>query len=92
MKYEASKKSRINYGFCGITTFVNGWWWHENDNKWINHNNPLYISQHNGYSSHQPCRSVKSFKRKLTQCPSGVEFILVSRWVGHCVYGKNTSK
>jgi len=76
----------------GITTFAKDWWWHEIENKWINHNDPSYVSRHNGYSSHQPCRSMKAFRRKLKQCPMDVEFILTSRWVGHCIYGKNTKK
>jgi len=40
-----------------------------------------------GYSSHQSCKSVKAFRRKLKKAPKGVKFILVSKWEGYNVEG-----
>lgn len=85
IKYKAKKGTRINYKFIGVTTFESGWWFDYNTNQW--EHNPK--SGLKGYSSHQNCKTVKAFKRKLKKAPKGVEFILVSRWVGHDVYGKN---
>lgn len=83
IKYEAPKRTRINYGFMGFTTFEDGWWFSHNTNRW--EQNPK--AGEKGYGSHQPCRTVKAFRRKLKDAPMGVEFILVSRWVGHNVTG-----
>lgn len=93
MKYQASKNNRINYGFIGITTFdKNHWMFHENQNKWINHSDFTYISDGKGCCSHQRCKSVKAFKRKLKKCPKYIKFILVSKWIGYNVIGYNTAK
>lgn len=83
LKYEARKRTRINYRFIGFTTFENGWWFNHNTNKW--EQNPS--AGEKGYGSHQDCRTVKAFRRKLKYAPKGVEFILVSRWVGYNVTG-----
>lgn len=83
LKYEARNRTRIKYKFIGFTTFDKGWWFNHNTNKW--EQNPSVGGK--GYSSHQCCRTVKSFRRKLKQAPKGVEFILVSRWSGHNVIG-----
>jgi hypothetical protein len=81
LKYEAIKGQRINYMFCGITTFENGWWYNIDLKKWeLNPKHGLY-----NRSSHQPCRSLKAFKRKLKKLPKGVEFILASRFKNHNV-------
>jgi hypothetical protein len=80
LKYKAKRKSRINYNFMGFTTFENGWWFSHNTNKWEQ-------KPEAEYSSHQDCKTVKAFRRKLKSAPKGVEFILVSRWVGHDVTG-----
>jgi hypothetical protein len=83
LKYEAKKRTRINYRFTGYTTFENGWWYNHDLNKWeLN----LQHGTHN-YGSHAGCRSVKAFRRKLKSAPKGVEFILVSRWFGNNVVG-----
>ena len=83
LKYEARKGTRINYRFMGFTTFENGWWFNNNTNKW--EQNPK--AGEKGYSSYRDCRTVKAFRRKLKSAPKGVEFILVSRWVGYNVTG-----
>ena len=83
LKYEARKRTRIKYMFMGFTTFENGWWFNHNTNKW--EQNPE--AGEKGYCSHQNCGTVKAFRRKLKSAPKGVEFILVSRWVGHDVTG-----
>jgi hypothetical protein len=83
LKYNAQNRTRINYRFMGFTTFENGWWFNHNTNSW--QQNPK--AGEKGYSSHQNCRSVKAFRRKLKKAPKGVKFILVSRWVGYDVEG-----
>jgi hypothetical protein len=83
LKYQARKRTRINYRFMGFTTFENGWWFNHNTNKWDQ--NPK--AGEKGYCSHQDCRTVKAFRRKLKYAPNGVKFILVSRWVGYDVIG-----
>lgn len=67
----------------GFTTFENGWWFNHNTKKWEQNPN----AGEKGYSSHQDCRTVKAFRRKLKSAPMGVEFILISRWVGYNVTG-----
>jgi hypothetical protein len=83
LKYNALNRTRINYRFMGFTTFETGWWFNYNTNSW--EQNPK--AGEKGYSSHQDCRSVKAFRRKLKKAPKGVKFILVSRWVGYDVEG-----
>ena len=91
MKYQAIKSSRIKYGFMGITTFEGEWRYHKDLHEWVNHDDN-YEWDGSGYSSHQPCKSVRAFRRKLKKCPKEVEFILVSRWIGHNIIGFNTKK
>ena len=87
IKYEAKVNTRINYRFMGITTFEDGWWFDHNIRRWSK--NPKAGKE--GYGSHQPCRTMKAFRRKLKKAPKGVEFILVSRWVGHNITGVGTA-
>lgn len=83
LKYEAEKNARIKYGFLGMTTFKEGWWYNDDLKQWeFGPKFGTYI-----YSTHQPCRTVKAFKRKLKKAPKGIGFILASRWVGFDVYG-----
>jgi hypothetical protein len=81
LKYEARKQTRINYRFMGFTTFED-WWFSYNTKKWEQ-------DPKGDYCSHQDCRTVKAFRRKLKSAPKGVEFILISRWFGHNVTGCN---
>lgn len=85
IRYKAKKGSRINYNFMGFTTFKEGWWFNHNTNKWKLY--PEVVEK--GYSLFQPCRTVKAFRRKLKSAPKGIEFILVSRWIGFDVICKN---
>jgi len=78
LKYEAIKQNRVNHNFMGFTTYENGWWF--NKDKWEQNAKA-------GCSSYQDCRTVKAFRRKLKSAPKGVEFVLVSRWVGRDVIG-----
>jgi len=67
----------------GFTALETGWWFNYNTNSWEQNPKP----GDKGYSSHQDCRSVKAFRRKLKKAPKGVKFILISRWVGYDVEG-----
>ena len=82
------KGIRINYQFMGITTFENGWWYNENLKQW-EHNPNMGKYQ---YSTHQPCRTKRAFRRKIKKAPQGVKFILVSRWCGYDIEGTNNIK
>lgn len=88
LKYEAKKRTRIKYRFLGMTTYNLGWWFNYNSNKW-----EYYPSAgEKGCSTHQQCNSVRAFRRKLKKAPIGVEFILVSGWIGHDVTGVGSKK
>ena len=65
VKYEAKKRTRINYCFMGFTTFEQGWWFNYNTNKW--EQNPK--AGEKGYSSYQRCNSVKSFETTTIPFP-----------------------
>lgn len=86
LKYKAKKGQRVNYLFMGMTTFENDWWYIEDLKKWVNNPKDLPYNK----STHQPCKSVKAFKRKLKKAPIEVEFILVSRWKDCNVIGKGS--
>lgn len=83
VKYKAKKRIRINYGFVGFTSIENGWWFDYDSNEWVHQ--PIISNK--GYSSHQPCNTVRAFRRKLKSAPKGVKFILQSRWTGYDVIG-----
>ena len=86
IKYEASKGNRIKHCFMGMTT-LEYWWFNCNTNKW----EQVTDFKKGNHSSHQPCNSVRAFRRKLKQAPVGVKFILCSRWDGHDVFGFGSS-
>jgi len=83
VKFQARNRTRFKKRFMGITTFEIGMWFNYNTNRW--EKNPK--AGEKGFSSHQDCKSVKAFKRKLKKAPKGVEFILTNRYVGYDVYG-----
>jgi hypothetical protein len=85
VKHKAQKRTRINYGFIGFyaETECGGWWYNKTLKEW--QHNPK-MGQHT-FGSHQDCDSVRAFRRKLKSAPKGVTFVLVSKWVGHDVYG-----
>lgn len=87
LKYEAQKGFRVNYKFMGFTTHESGWWFNYNTEIW--EKNPE--AGEKGYSSHQSCKSMKAFRRKLKKAPKGVEFWLVSRWQGCDIKGVGSS-
>jgi hypothetical protein len=86
MRYQAQKRSRIKHTFIGMTTYESIWW-DDDAKKWSEKYDEM-----KRFSSHCDCNSVRAFRRRLKKCPKSVEFILVSRWKGYDVYGKNTTK
>jgi hypothetical protein len=84
MRYEAKKGTRINYKFFGMTNF-DDYWWVDTLKKWVKISE---VDKRLERSTHRDCRSTRAFRRMLKTAPKGVEFILVSRWVGYNVYGK----
>lgn len=83
LQYSAQKRKRINYNFNGFMTFESGWWFNYNTNKWDY--NPKADKQ--GFNSHQDCRTMKAFRRKLKHAHKGIKFVLVSKWIGYDIVG-----
>ena len=83
IKYNKPKGQRIKSRFIGITTDSSDYWYNYDVKKWEHVDN----STIGGKTSHAPCNSVKSFVRKLKKLPKGIEFILVSKYVGYDVKG-----
>jgi hypothetical protein len=81
LKYEARKRTRVNYGFYGFCSLEAGWWYNYIVDEW------QYEPTGGGYGSHQYCRSVRAFRRLLKKAPKGVKFILVGKWKGRTVEG-----
>lgn len=88
IKYCANKHERINRGFIGITTFERSFWFNENTKQWETNPSPGEF----GISTHQTCKSVRAFRRRLKSLPSGVKFILVSPYYGYDVWGYGNKK
>jgi hypothetical protein len=88
IRYESKKGSRINHTFLGMTTFED-YWWVDSLKRWVK---SIDIDRDLERSTHRNCNSVKAFKRMIKTAPNGIEFILVSRWVGYNVTGINKSK
>ena len=86
LNYKAKKNKRINYGFMGFTT--EDWWFDYSANKWVK---DLVIDGRQ-FSSHQDCKSVRAFRRKLKKAPKDVKFVLCSRWMKNDVIGYGSSK
>jgi hypothetical protein len=87
LQYEAKKRNRVNYKFMGFTTFENIWF-NLDTNKWEQRRKNSGCA----YSSHQDCKTVRAFRRKLKSAPKGVTFILCSRWLGYNVFGVGKKK
>lgn len=90
LRYEAPRGRRINYRFRGFTSLERGWWYDEVNKVWTNNYN--FNDKRGKFSSHQSCKSIPAFRRKLKRAPKGVEFILRSYGIGYDVFGKGTSK
>ena len=82
LKYEAEKSGRLKrLGFMGVTSYDQSLWWCR-ELGWTKEPKTCW-------SNYAPCRSVKAFRRMLKKCPKGVEFTLVSRYMGYSVSGVN---
>lgn len=81
------KRSRVNYGFYAFTTHETGWWYSHGTKSWVF--NP--DSGNAPYGTHQPCRTVKAFRRHLKKAPKGVRFVLLNRFPKHNVCGVGDS-
>jgi hypothetical protein len=92
LKFEKRKGARINYGFIGATSTHNvNLWYNTTLGIWEDRDKEIYNVNH-GYSSHAPCRSVRSFRKMLSKLPDKFELILVSRWIGFNVTGRGSAK
>jgi len=87
MKYERPKGIRPRYRGCGITILDPipkrvDYWYNEDFKIWITD-----TKKYSGnYSTHQPCRTVRRFRKLLGKMnkylPAGMEVIWVSRFKG----------
>ena len=85
LKFKANKTTRINHMFVGMTTFEENWGYNYDLKKWENKSS-LEFGKYHRYS-HQGCRTMKAFRRKLKKAPKGVEFVLCSRYKGNDIIG-----
>ena len=87
LKYEQCKGGRFKKDnfFC-VATF-DGYWWDDNLKRWIES-----YSRDSSRSRFYGVKSVRAFRRRLREwsryLPSGVKFILASRYFKHDIYGK----
>lgn len=89
IRRDSGRKSRINYGFFGMTPEEFGHWWYNADlNKW--ELNPMYGEY--DYKTWQPCHSVRAFRRLLKDAPRGVRFKLESVWKGRDAHGTGSKQ
>lgn len=84
MRYEAAKGKRIKSRFMGVTNYSD-YWWSDDRQRWEQGYQGGY-----GGTNFDECRTVKAFKRRMKQwskyLPAGIEFHLISRWIGYSVY------
>jgi len=83
LRYNQSKGNRINSQMHGFESVNCEWLWNKELKKWAKNIETGKYS----YSSHCPCKSVKSFRRKLKAAPKDVEFRLWNKYVGYNVFG-----
>ena len=77
-------KDTINKRFLWMESVDNNWRWNIKLKKWINSNTPAKDS-----TIFLDCLSLKAFKRRLKDTPKGVQFRLVSRFIGFDILGVN---
>lgn len=89
IRRDTGRKSRINYGFFGMTVDGPGNWWYNRDlRRWE------LEPKHgwNNYATWQPCHSVRAFRRLLKDAPRGVRFKLESVWKGRDAHGTGSKQ
>lgn len=83
IKYQASKGTRVNYGFLGVG--VTGLAYSPELRIWGTWSE-LYDMGVGGMSEY-PCRTVRAFRRFVRKHPQfHGNMTLLSRWIGHNVY------
>ena len=88
LKHQAPKGQRINYNFMGFTTYEDSWFYNLTKRGW----EKAVKSGNDIYSTFQPCKTLKAFRRKLKTAPKGIRFVLVSRWTNNDVIGINNKQ
>ena len=85
LRFEAKKGQRLHRYFWAVTITnpkVN-LWWNTTKGGW----EEIYTNPSHGYSTHAPCRTLKSFKRMLRKYPEIVgHACLVNRYKGFDIY------
>lgn len=92
LKFQQPKGQRIKSQFMWMLTHEAGWWFSETKNRWIHQEDPEWLTLGGLVTSAKNCHSVRAFRRMLKKAPNGVEFVLVSRWKYHNVYGRGSRK
>ncbi len=70
--------------FLWMESVDNKWRWNTDKKQWINSN-----SSDKDTTVFLDCKTLKAFKRRLRKAPKGVQFRLVSRFIGFDVLGVN---
>ena len=74
----------MNNRFLWMESVDNKWRWNADKKEWF------YSSASNSNSTvFLDCKTLKAFKRRLKKTPPGIQFRLVSRFIGFDVLGVN---
>lgn len=83
IKFDAPNGQRLKNRFTGFEAINCQWMWNCDKKEWTqNIERGKYT-----YCSHRYCYSIKAFKRMLKTAPSGVAFMLWSKYEGYHAYG-----
>jgi len=84
IRRDTGRKSRIDYGFFGMTSDgPNRWWYNRDLRMW--ERDPKH-GEHD-YATWRYCHSVRAFRRMLKDAPVGIGFKLESVWKGRDAHG-----
>jgi hypothetical protein len=84
IRRDTGRKSRIDYGFFGMTSDGPVRWWYNRDfRRW--ERDPKH-GEHD-YATWRYCHSVRAFRRMLKDAPAGIGFKLESVWKGRDAHG-----
>ena len=70
--------------FLWMESVNDNWRWNTDKKKWINSNSSAKDS-----TVFLDCKTLNAFKRRLKKTPQGIQFRLVSRFIGFDVLGVN---
>ena len=83
--YKKQKESRLSKRFLWMECDNYKYYWNIDLKEWVH--KPKHGEDNLTFSLR--CDSIKAFKRRLKNTPKGVEFRLVSRFIGFDITGMN---